>query len=185
MIKSNAKKIWSNEFNFTYETQFFKNIFIKKVQNQELPKLAEFSYKILNNILPTNETVNKWNKTVSKLCPFCKKEEDLEHLLYNCSLLESVWSKFELALKCSLNWKLIVLGYSFDTTRTVFIEKCLTITTYSMYNYKIKCKMKGNNFVKEGLLNNVKYFCLCYRQYLDTRENYKYLLMFDNFLKLL
>ena len=185
VIKSNAKKIWSNEFNFTYETQFFKNIFIKKVQNQELPKLAEFSYKILNNILPTNETVNKWNKTVSKLCPFCKKVEDLEHLLYNCSLLESVWSKFELAFKCSLNWKLIVLGYSFDTTRTVFIEKCLTITTYSMYNYKIKCKMKGNNFVKEGLLNNVKYFCLCYRQYLDTRENYKYLLMFDNFLKLL
>ena len=64
VIKSNAKKIWSNEFNFTYETQFFKNIFIKKVQNQELPKLAEFSYKILNNILPTNEMVIKWNKTV-------------------------------------------------------------------------------------------------------------------------
>ena len=34
------------------------------MQNQELPKLADFISNILNNILATHETVNKWKKEV-------------------------------------------------------------------------------------------------------------------------
>ena len=48
-------------------------------------KIREFQYKILNNIVFTNEKMFKFKMTDSRLCSFCKREvESLEHLLYYC-----------------------------------------------------------------------------------------------------
>ena len=54
-------------------------------------KLAEFNYKIINNILINKAYLSKWiNETIAK-CSFCNQKEDTIHLLYNCSSNDHIW----------------------------------------------------------------------------------------------
>ena len=78
-------------------------------------------------------------------------------MLFTCNLTAPIWKKFEICFKCSIKWKIFVLGYSFGNGYTEFIERNISMIAWSMYNYKIKCKMKGTLPSKEGMLANLKY----------------------------
>ena len=55
-------------------------------------KIREFHYKILNNIVFTNEKLFRLKMVDSPLCVFCKGEvESLEHLRFFC---EMFWRAF-------------------------------------------------------------------------------------------
>jgi len=48
-------------------------------------KNREFQYKILNDIIYTNDKLFRFKMIESPLCTFCQKEdESLEHLLFRC-----------------------------------------------------------------------------------------------------
>ena len=58
-------------------------------------KIREFQYKILNNIVFTNEKLFRLKMIDSPLCLFCKREvESLEHLLFLCEVTKMFWSAF-------------------------------------------------------------------------------------------
>ena len=58
-------------------------------------KIREFQYKVLNNIVFTNEKMFKFKMTDSPLCSFCKREvESLQHLLYYCHVTRTLWEAF-------------------------------------------------------------------------------------------
>ena len=58
-------------------------------------KIREFQYKVLNNIVFTNEKMFKFKMTNSPLCSFCKREvESLEHLLYYCDVTKTFCEAF-------------------------------------------------------------------------------------------
>ena len=58
-------------------------------------KLGEFQYKLLNDIIFTNEKLFRFKMINSPLCNFCKKEvESLEHLFYYCKCTEAFWQAF-------------------------------------------------------------------------------------------
>ena len=72
------KKIFSLPFTVTVET-----------------KLREFQYKILNNIVNTNDRLFCFKMIESPLCAFCNKEdESLEHSLFHCTTTKNVWLAF-------------------------------------------------------------------------------------------
>ena len=72
------KKIYSLPFVVTIET-----------------KIREFQYKLLNDIVFTNEKLFRFKMIDSPLCSFCKKDvESLEHLLFHCNFVESFWKTF-------------------------------------------------------------------------------------------
>ena len=55
-------------------------------------KIREFQYKVLNNIVFTNEKMFKFKMTDSPLCSFCKREvESFEHLLCEGDI-EGFWT---------------------------------------------------------------------------------------------
>ena len=55
-------------------------------------KIGEFQYKVLNNIVFTNEKLFKIKMIDSPQCTFCKNEiGSLEHLFYNCEVTRSFW----------------------------------------------------------------------------------------------
>ena len=55
-------------------------------------KLQEFQYKILNDIIFTNDKLFRFKLIDSPLCIFCKKEvESREHLLFYCRCTEALW----------------------------------------------------------------------------------------------
>ena len=68
-------------------------------------KIREFQYKVLNNIVFTNEKLFKIKMTDSPQCTFCKNEiESLEHLFYSCEITRSFWE----ALRSYL-WNVILI----------------------------------------------------------------------------
>ena len=68
-------------------------------------KIREFQYKVLNNIVFTNEKLFKIKMIDSPQCTFCKNEiESLEHLFYNCEITRSLWVALRSRLmECNIN----------------------------------------------------------------------------------
>ena len=75
-------------------------------------KLAEFNYKIINNILINKADLSKWISETSAKCSFCNQKEHIIHLLYDCSFNHHIWQIIGNCLKLSITYKHIVLGYS-------------------------------------------------------------------------
>jgi len=72
------KKIYSLPFTVTVET-----------------KIRECQYKILNDIVYTNDKLFRFKMIESPLCSFCQKEdESLEHLLFHCKITKDFWLAF-------------------------------------------------------------------------------------------
>ena len=58
-------------------------------------KIREFQYKLLNDIVFTNEKLFPFKMIDSPLSSFSKKDvESLEHLLFQCTLIEGFWKAF-------------------------------------------------------------------------------------------
>ena len=58
-------------------------------------KSREFQYKILNNIVFTNDKLFRFKMIDSALCAFCKEEvESLEHLFCLCKVTRTFWNTF-------------------------------------------------------------------------------------------
>ena len=71
------KKIYSLPFTVTVET-----------------KLREFQYKILNDVVYTNDKLFRFKMIESPLCTFCQEDESLEHLLFHCAITKNFWLSF-------------------------------------------------------------------------------------------
>lgn len=57
-------------------------------------KLREFQYKILNNIVFTNDKLFRFGLSRSPNCTFCSEEsESLEHLLLRCKVSSKFWKE--------------------------------------------------------------------------------------------
>jgi len=58
-------------------------------------KIREFQYKLLNDIIFTNERLFCFKMIESPMCTFClKKVESLEHLLFYCDTTKDFWRTF-------------------------------------------------------------------------------------------
>lgn len=91
-LQSDWKEIYSLPFRVTIET-----------------KIREFQYKLLNNIVFTNEKL-------FRLCTFCKrKEESIEHLMFHSNVTDSFWKTF-----CSWVRDCKVTLHSFTITDILF-----------------------------------------------------------------
>jgi len=58
-------------------------------------KIREFQYKVLRNLVFTNEKMFRLKMTDLPLCSFCKREvESFEHLFYYCDVTKTFWEAF-------------------------------------------------------------------------------------------
>ena len=77
-LQVNWREIYSLPFVVTIET-----------------KIRKLQYKIVNNIVFTNEKLLRLKMIDSPLCVFCKGEvESLEHLLFSCEVTKMFWRAF-------------------------------------------------------------------------------------------
>ena len=90
--KSVQENKWNRIFNIK-EGYIWKNVYVSKIKNMYEKRIAEFNYKLLNDILNNNVYVSKWNKDVSPFCTFCNIEEDIKHVLYDCEIVKPIWEK--------------------------------------------------------------------------------------------
>ena len=101
---------------------------ILKIKKTSDSKIAAFNYKVIHNILINNVYLSKWLDSVTANCSHCKCEEDIIHMIYECSLNNAVWNITGEVLCIHINIKHVILGYG------------LHLASYNIYNNKyIKC----------------------------------------------
>lgn len=113
-FKNRSKKI----FNFK-EGYIWKNVhvYVSKIKNMYENRIAEFNYKLLNDILNNNVYVSKWNKDVSPFCTFCNTEEDIKHLSYDCEIVKPILKKLVPFLSLLLLGKLLYLDFTMKSRK--------------------------------------------------------------------
>lgn len=89
-----GKKKWNKTFNFTDER--WQNIFNNCFQITHNSKLLWLQYRINHYILPTNTLLFKIGIVQNNQCCFCKGDmETLEHLFWDCNLIQNLIGEFE------------------------------------------------------------------------------------------
>lgn len=115
-------------------------------------KLKEFNYKVLSGILSCNYYLSKWKPAVDGQCEICQVNDDIFHLIYNCKLAKSIWSKLELILHRNILPEHIVLGLN----ETKKHNQLFTLTAFVIYKYWVQtfAELKTRNI--DDLYNLVK-----------------------------
>ena len=89
-VPPSAQKKMNEKFQVSWK-EIYSLPFVVTIET----KIREFQYKILNNIVFTNEKLFRLKMIDSPLCVFCKGEvESLEHLLFFCEVTKMFWRAF-------------------------------------------------------------------------------------------
>ena len=56
-------------------------------------KLAEFKFKVKQNILICRHYLSKWQDSVNESCEICNTVHDIPRLLFDCDLAQYTWKK--------------------------------------------------------------------------------------------
>ena len=140
--------------------------------------LRSFQYRLLNNILPTQEKLKHYKISRTSECQKCGHEkEDLSHLFVKCPTVIQFWKDFEIfwreltEMHIRLNTIDILLGITRDIYKSELLNYLLilakhmilssTINEYQLHFVNFEKKVKQNcnmelNFAKRN--NNITKF---------------------------
>ena len=116
--KPNCELKWNIYFNKELP---WKQIWSKIYYNFASRKSNQLSWKIIHNIVYTEEKLQKIGRSRNGLCHFCKIQlETLVHLFYGCNVIQELWrriynmiqnnARFEGLINLELNEESILLG---------------------------------------------------------------------------
>ena len=57
-------------------------------------KLRDFQYRLLHKRLPSNRELFRWKIKPTEKCDFCQDTDSIEHTLYECNKINSIWTEF-------------------------------------------------------------------------------------------
>ena len=136
---------WTSIYSFK-----IKHIFEKKV--------AEFNFKLLNNLLCNKIFLRKIKKSESDLCPYCKAySEDNEHLIFKCDNVNPIWKLVSRILKFEVQWKHILIGFYFEKNQKIVdLNNIISTLATIIYKYKMYCRLKDVEESKENISSHVK-----------------------------
>ncbi len=98
------------EREFNIDHSMWAQIYKDNIWNIKERKIAEFKYKLLNNILCTRSVISKWNPNINNLCPICKQTHTVRHLLFECQVIRNIWAVIGNILKVDITYKHIIIG---------------------------------------------------------------------------
>lgn len=108
------EKHWCKTFRFKITDSNWKEIYMNGIHGLPCTKLKEFAYKMIHGLLVSREILHKWKRIDSIKCPFCNEHENIKHIYYDCSRIQTMWQKIGLAINIDIKWRHIVLGFTLD-----------------------------------------------------------------------
>ena len=137
--KNNMINRWSRILDCTFNC---KDFYLNKMKFITEVKIAEFNYKIFNNILATGRNLYKWNKFHTDACIYCGLgPHDSRHLLYECIHLDNTWFIVQDVLRQQIDWIEIVLGINKKAAENC----CISLICYIIYKKFLVDKDRGVN----------------------------------------
>ena len=156
-MRPTAELFWMNLTGVT-EMEMHQS-YSYKIKQLKDKKLAETSYKILNNILPCNKLLFKWGKIETPLCPFCNEEESISHLLFYCSNAQQIWNYVHRALNLDITHDMVIFGTGLDIPSNYVFS----IIIYYIYKEFLICSFEK----KERKYVSI----MCFKNYCMFRKN--------------
>ena len=137
--KSKAITKWSN---FFHDEIIWSHVYANKLSKQYEPKLLDFNFKLLNNLLPTKSNLVKWKKTESQSCIYCDCPiHTITHMLWECPHLENVWQTVDTVLGMKLELRSILLG----TDISLLNNRIVTLLCYLIFKKYLQDNAKETN----------------------------------------
>ena len=157
---SKSENKWHQKLNTNLSIDYWNNVF-------KLPKKMLVGNKIIwtqiqinKHLLPTNYTVNKYDKSVSPLCSFCAQHpEELHQLLWGCSIVRQFWIMVTNMFSnfypnFILGRKEAIFGHSDSGGDSVF-NTLLILSRYFIWKKKFTSKILDEidyiNYIKDQL----------------------------------
>lgn len=105
--------------------------------------LKNFRFKMINNRLAYGQWLGKINKDINPNCDFCRKTENMQHMIFDCMSIKKIWNEISDIIKRKLNWSNILLGYYNEPNiNTITINNIITQVALTIYKYNNKAKRK-------------------------------------------
>ena len=80
--RTHNENYWNNIFP---DHPIWEKVYIARIKQQPIKKLADFNYKLIHRILPNQENLCYWKLSNSNKCRFgCEAIENYDHLFINC-----------------------------------------------------------------------------------------------------
>lgn len=137
---------WERDLNYEID---WNDTFSQVYKTTADPKLRWFQLKVLYRLLPTEKFLFNCKIKSSPLCKRCKEEEeDIVHLLWNCTESVRFWNDFTLWIKNGVPgrsdfWmdpEYVILGTARDTVSDSdkVLDLLIMLGKYYLYTCKIK-----------------------------------------------
>ena len=110
----------------------WQNFIETKIKCSEI-KIANFNYKIINNILPSKCDLFVFGKVDDYKCNLCQTAYTLKHLFFECTIAKEIWSYIYNCTGVKSSYRRIIVGYNGQDSLTKFINYFLSIVTYIIY----------------------------------------------------
>ena len=170
--RGNMETLYSQEFGFENNVSLWKNVYTQKLNNLSIPKLCEFNFKILHNILPCGNILSKW-KNISAKCSYCGEVESIKHMLYDCLRIRNVWENISKLFRMPIGWKHIVCGfpkYSISTKISCY-NFIITVIAYSIFKENSRSKFDSLDYAKLNIKKRVRENIVYYRHIMEKLGN--------------
>ena len=143
----NMESIYNRIFNIEGR-DIWTNIYSQKVKHIHIPKVAEFNYKVLHNILPNGYILNKWNDKVSSKCEVCGDIETTEHMIYKCPRIQKMWKEISDVINVNVQWKNVVCGFPGCemSTKINVLNHIVSIICYTVFKANSRCKFDDTSY---------------------------------------
>ena len=104
----------------------------------------------------------------------CDTLETCEHLIYNCSNVQSLWKLLSLYLNFDVKWKHIAVGFYFEKNRkTLDLNFIISFIAFRIYKYKMYCRLEKKDENEFEIRNHVKLSLAYYSSALSYVRNKK------------
>ena len=171
--KGHMESIYSRMFNIS-DSAAWQRVYSQKLTGLRIPKLAEFNFKLLQNIVPNGNVICKWQKDISKFCEYCGDVETSEHMLFSCPRIQHIWNKVSALLKVKVTWKHLVCGYpSYDmSSKIITFNYIFTIVMYAILKENSACKFNKRKYSNSNIISIVQANLAYYNSILEKVEKH-------------
>jgi exonuclease III len=136
-------------------------------------KIQAFQFKLLYNLIPTNQYLKRITRSDTDICHWCNKTDDIAHYFILCTALVPFWNSFtnwcQDMMEEEINFTVvdIIVGILTNTEKYDTINACILMAKWHIYKckldhsdacfYKYLCELKYNiNIEKSIALKNNK-----------------------------
>ena len=155
----------SNELNVSKES--WEKIYRYKILDIIDKNVADFNYRLLNNLLVNNLYLSKW-KNINSNCITCTSEiENTKHLIFYCKNVSRIWKLLSLVTGFNITWKHIVIGFYYeDNDKTRMLNNLISFVACRIYKYKMYCRIHKFNEEEYNININLKKTIFTFSSYL-------------------